>query len=272
MITTEIMGGLGNQLFQIFNLISYCLTNKKPFYFEIADVVREDRPFYWNVFLKSLKPFLKPKINIPICRETSFEYNALPNYNSSFKFFGYFQSYRYFIENQENIYKIIKLNDNLNIVRKKYDYDYSNTLSLHFRIGDYKHIQHNHPIMNKYYYVDAIQHIIDKTNIDTWNILYFYEEMDKSIVNETINYLKGKFNKINFISIHTDIVDYEQLLLMSNCEHNIIANSSFSWWGAYFNKNKNKIITYPSLWFGPAQSSNTKDLFPNTWNKINVIN
>ena len=57
MITTEIMGGLGNQLFQIFNLISYVLTNKLYFYLENNTVVRKDRPYYWdNFFLLKLDP------------------------------------------------------------------------------------------------------------------------------------------------------------------------------------------------------------------------
>ena len=58
---------------------------------------------------------------------------------------------------------------------------------------------------------------------------------------------------------------------MSLCQHNIVANSSFSWWGAYFNQNPSKIVTYPSKWFGPAHGNNkTDDLFPESWVKINI--
>ncbi|MFM8313149.1 MAG: alpha-1,2-fucosyltransferase [Deltaproteobacteria bacterium] len=60
------------------------------------------------------------------------------------------------------------------------------------------------------------------------------------------------------------------MLLMSVCKDNIIANSSFSWWGAYFNSNPNKIVTYPSKWFGPIAGHDTRDLCPPEWNKINV--
>ena len=76
-----------------------------------------------------------------------------------------------------------------------------------------------------------------------------------------------KITNIEIIVCDYNIPDYEQLLLMSLCSHNIIANSTFSWWGAYFNKNSNKIVCYPSIWVGITD--NTSDLFPKAWTKIN---
>jgi hypothetical protein len=55
------------------------------------------------------------------------------------------------------------------------------------------------------------------------------------------------------------------LCLMSMCDHNIIANSSFSWWGAWLNNNPNKKVVAPKKWFGPAYTHNTKDLYPESW-------
>ena len=56
--------------------------------------------------------------------------------------------------------------------------------------------------------------------------------------------------------------------LMSLCDHNIIANSSFSWWGAWLNNNLDKKVIVPNKWFGPAIQHNTNDLIPETWERI----
>jgi len=277
MITIEIMGGLGNQLFQIFNLISYGLTHKVSFYFEYKEnPIREDRPYYWYNFLKSLKPFLKKnyETNLPIYREKGFHYNNILPYSEirkPFKFWGYFQSYKYFKEQEEKIFKLLKLDKQNENIKTKYETmcNFEKTISLHFRIGDYKNQQHNHPVMPVSYYILALKEIIEKTVISDWNILYFYECQDVDLVKEKVNILQENFKNITFTPINTEIVDYEQMLLMSLCKHNIIANSSFSWWGAYLNKN-NKAY-YPNKWFGPKLENNKMDdLFLDDWVKIDI--
>lgn len=266
--TIHIMGGLGNQLFQIFTLISYTLTYKKSFYFEHKPIDRVDRPYYWDNFLKNLKHFiLLPTMNIPVFREANFHYSEIPLINKPFKLFGYYQSYKYFHSNKDQIERFIKLEDQAN--NYKDSYDFNNIVSLHFRIGDYINLQNHHPIMTIDYYKNALESLINKTNKNDWNILYFCEEKDINIVLENINKLKGYFPELIFTKINSKYVDWEQMIIMSLCQHNIIANSSFSWWGAYFNKNKNEVF-YPSIWFGPAQGDkNTADLFLPEWNKIN---
>ena len=67
-----------------------------------------------------------------------------------------------------------------------------------------------------------------------------------------------------------NLTEYEELLYMSNCDHFIIANSTYSWWGAYLSNNKNKIVICPNNWFGPElKHYNLCDLFPTDWIKIN---
>ena len=279
MITVEIMGGLGNQLFQIFAVIAYSLTNKIPFYFEKKKPTRSDRPFYWENFMLSLKPYLREKYdtNLPIYREQSYHYTAIPQFthiNKPFKLVGYFQSYKYFQEKEQEIFRFIRLHEQKEKIKESSikKYDFANSIALHFRIGDYKPIQQHHPVMEVTYYITAIQHIISTTKREDWKIIYFYEEQDKNDVINNIKLIQEKFKNVTFVPIHTEINDYEQVLMMSLCQHNIIANSSFSWWGAYFNTNYDKIVCYPEKWFGSAQGNKKMDdLFPESWVRIDTL-
>lgn len=279
------MGGLGNQLFQIFVTISTALKYKIPFKFVYSDIltIGINRPTYWNNFLKSLKIFTDNKLNInnyPTLRELNYNYHKIELDNhidiikkNGLKLSGYFQSYKYFEENYDYIKKLIKLDDNIINIRNKYGNYFKDNInvSIHFRLGDYKNNPDYHPIMNFDYYKNSLDLIL-KENYNNINILYFCEKEDNQYVTDTfINPLKMLYNNsmsINFIKVDDNIEDWEQLLLMANCNHNIIANSSFSWWGAYFNLNQDKIVCYPSIWFGKKANINTKDLCPDNWIKV----
>ena len=102
------------------------------------------------------------------------------------------------------------------------------------------------------------------------NILFFCENVDYDDVIIMVNKLSLRFPNYTFTRASNTLDDWEQLLLMSCCHHNIIANSSFSWWGAYFNSSVDKIVCYPSVWFGPAAKNDTRDLCPDEWIQIAV--
>ena len=144
------------------------------------------------------------------------------------------------------------------------------TTSMHFRLGDYKKVSDFHPISTYEYYERSLQYIHDKNPTQKFTVLYFCEEEDDEIVLVTINNLKNKFPDYEFIKGENSLDDWEQLLLMSCCHHDIIANSSFSWWAAYFNSSKDKIVCYPSIWFGSHANIDTRDLCPDNWIKIDV--
>jgi hypothetical protein len=279
------MGGLGNQLFQIFATISYSIdSNNKIFFLNESTLGGEHttiRPTYWNSFFKSLKPYLIDNgINInSMYKEENFRYKRIHNSvdkKSILLLYGYFQSYMYFERNFKQICAFLQIKEQK---MKIYDNITSSSIltqeilnkatSLHFRIGDYKKIQDYHPIMSLKYYKDAINYICSKLDYNP-TIIYFCEEQDLLDVNETINSLKNIYPLIEFIRAPNTFEDWEQLLIMSLCKNNIIANSSFSWWGAYLNDTSDKIICYPSTWFGPAAGHDVRDLFPKNWNSITV--
>ncbi len=278
MIYIELMGGLGNQLFQIFTGISYSLDNKiafkinnnKPDKVSPLDNISK-RPTYWDNFLINLSNFTyNNSLNLPIYREeVFFKYSKIPYITQDFKLYGYYQSYKYFENNYENITKLIGLEERKQIIKKKYTNYFENKkpISLHFRIGDYVKNLAMHPVLPINYYIKSINFLKDKIiNIENNNyILIFGELNDKEKIEEHIKIIYKEFPNLEILICDYNIEDYEQMLLMSLCQHNIIANSSFSWWGAYFNNN-NKIICYPNLWNG--STNETHDLFPIIWNKI----
>jgi hypothetical protein len=276
------MGGLGNQLFQIFTTISYSIKSKNPFTFLDIETLGGGhstvRYTYWKTFLSRMKPFLMKQLppSTNVVREKDFTFNRIPIdefTDKNIMLYGYFQSYKYFKDNYENICKLIKLENMKNTLIKQITLsnDYLDTaISMHFRLGDYKKIQDFHPLATYTFYENSLKNIQNKHPTQKFNVLYFCEDQDHNEVLESIDKLINQFPNYTFSRGECTLQDWEQLLLMSCCHHNIIANSTFSWWGAYFNSHADKIVCYPSVWFGPTANINTKDLCPPDWVKIVV--
>jgi hypothetical protein len=274
MLSVFLMGGLGNQLFQIFALIAHALQYKHPFTFQYSDklTIGNRRSTYWNNMLKRLKPFThQENLKLPVYKERGFHYTPIPYNKTQCMLYGYFQSYKYFEQQYENIIRLIGIRGLQSTIKDKYEsyFKEKSTIAMHFRLGDYKQLQAHHPVMKLEYYKNALDTIINKTSKKDWTILYFCEQEDNAIVNDNIKTLHGDYPDVEFIKVDDSIVDWEQMLIMSCCQHNIIANSTFSWWGAYFNDSVDKIVCYPKIWFGPALTQhNTRDLFRKEWIQI----
>lgn len=301
MIHGVVLGGLGNQLFKIFATIAYSIEYNQPFFFFYTTTVN-GRKTYWEDFLCKLKKYTVSsyggheffgakckgdpanymKENFIQIGTFHHHYEKLPpaepNKNYSIQY--YLQSYKYFEKHEQNIYDMIGWHEQRENVRSKYSHYFSDssdmiTVSIHFRLGDYKNVQNCHNLLPISYYKLAIKEITSRMNVlfgdnsRKIRFLYFYEHEDKNDVNAFINSIRTIECATEFVSIDTNIADWEQMLLMSCCHSNIIANSTFSWWGAYSNTNKDKIVCYPSIWFGPVLSHNKiDDMFPENWTKI----
>ena len=279
MIYIEIMGGLGNQLFQIFCGIAYSLENRIPFKinankFDLVSPLDNisQRPTYWNNFLVNLSKFTyQDQATIPTYIEkTHFRFQKIPSITQDFRLHGYYQSYKYFDEQYANICKMINLDNQKAAIFEKHKMlldTAKKPISLHFRIGDYVKNQTMHPILSNEYYIKSLNYL--KSQLpdfeENYYLLIFGESCDNEKIAHAIKSIKAIYD-INIVICDYSIPDYEQLLLMSLTSHNIIANSTFSWWGAYFNTNVNKIVCYPSLWNG--SNNNVRDLFPYSWIKI----
>ena len=273
------MGGLGNQLFQIFCGIAYSLENRIPFKINATkfDNVSpldniSKRPTYWKNFLSNLSKFTctNHQFAIPTYIEkTQFKFDKIPYINQDFKLHGYYQSFKYFDGQFANICKLINLDNQKLEISEKYLnlFNKKKPISLHFRIGDYVKNQAFHPILSNEYYINCISYLKSRLNNfeENYYLLIFGEPRDNEKIVGNIETIKQNFN-IEIVICDYVIPDWEQMLLMSLTSHNIIANSTFSWWGAYFNNNSDKIVCYPSIWNG--SNINVKDLIPETWIKI----
>ena len=275
MISVHLMGGLGNQLFQIFTAMAYGFDHDKKYVFQQEKGIRDRRKtVYWDNFLSSIKCITVTKqIQLPLYKETAFHYTQLPYMRISFMLYGYFQSYKYFNHQSDKIINILKIREKQIAIKERNErYFNEKTIALHFRIGDYVLPAHKncHPLMPIEYYHQALDKIIKKTGENKLNVLCFCEKDDNKIVAEKVLILQKSFPTVTFLKANDKLEDWEQMLLMSCCDHNIIANSSFSWWGAYFNASREKVVCYPEQWFGPklVNINDTKDLCPNSWNKI----
>jgi hypothetical protein len=276
MLTCYLQGGLGNQLFQIFTTIAYGLTYKKPFAFTKQSHLDTKRTTYWHSFLSPLAKFTRDINYVALSpfklKEKAFTYNELPAVNAANIFLsGYFQSEKYFATHASAIMRLIRLEEQklavLAKLREKSSIVLTGCVSVHFRRGDYKQLQQWHPLLTVAYYENAVHHILQHQRITA--LLIFCEEADLPDVIGILDQLRVSFPKLTYQFMPPLFTDWEQLLLMSLCTHNVIANSSYSWWGAYFNSHPQKIVCYPADWFGPKLRANNdiRDLCPKEWHK-----
>lgn len=255
MIISKIQGGLGNQMFQY----AYGKHLSSKYKTELYLDTRFYKGFQGNV----VRTFMLDKFentdidtgiemiqnNYPIHGIVdNFIHKELPQpVDCNYYLDGYWQSEKYFKESEEIIRNDFKLTlKNIPLLG-------TNTVSIHIRRTDYVASNGYHPVQTIEYYKNAIDVIGDYDNL--------------FVFSDDINWCKEnlKFDNMVFIEGNTELDD---MSIMSNCEHNIIANSSFSWWGAWLNNNPSKKVVAPSKWFGEQANLNTSDIIPENWIRI----
>jgi len=150
-------------------------------------------------------------------------------------------------DNLETVEKIRSTNSVAVHFRKLYGFSNGRTLQKHINV---------HGLLTMDYYERAVDKLLEH-----FENLHFY------IFSDDINWVKANFNlgiPFTIVSNNHDTHNYEDLILMSECQHNIIANSSFSWWSAWLNSNPNKTVIAPANWFSTSKYSPT-DLIPDSW-------
>lgn len=177
---------------------------------------------------------------------------------------GYWQSERYFSDIAETIRNDLKIittpsQQNAEVLEKIYA---SPAVSLHVRRGDYLHpvTQAVHGSCKTSYYLNAVRLIAEKTKVEP--VVYAFSD-EPEWVREN---LRLPF-ETHVVSHNGPDKNYEDLRLMSACRHHVIANSSFSWWGAWLNASTSKVVVAPIRWFADPSLSNP-DIVPTSWQRL----
>ena len=242
-VTVRTEGGLGNILFQVATGYSYAKrTNKDFILFDALNTMSSHEhmvSFYNNLFRNISRNSQPLSSTVNIYREPSFQYNTIPIIDDSVLLDGYYQSEKYFHDYRQELFELFDIPQNTQGVK---------ACSIHIRRGDYLQKANFHSVLDMDYYNRAMGII----NADKY-----------IIVSDDINWCFEQFKGSQFdFSNHTST--YQDLILMSNCADNIIANSSFSWWGAWMNRNINKRVVAPAKWFGSVGPSK-HDLYVSDW-------
>lgn len=290
MIVIEINGGLGNQMFQyacgratalrLDTILRLTLPKQNTDKFFIT------RPFELNIFKADLKIAsnkelnqFSPKLliskifnkvfkNNRYYSEQTFAYDTgLIKQKKNLFLQGYWQTEKYFSDYEATIKNdfTFTAQKNESTIEHKKVIQQCNAVSVHVRRGDYI----SSPIANGFHGVaglDYYEKAIEKIEQLVDEPFYFLFSDDADWVKE--NLMKNKKNVI-VVEHNTGNDSWQDMYLMSICKHHIIANSSFSWWGAWLNENINKVVIAPKQWFANKEKNEqTQDIIPLCWIRV----
>lgn len=276
-------GGLGNQMFQhAFARALEAKTGVKVFMDMTFFTKSYSRPYELDIFNANIPKitgfFNELKLNIIwklrrklnnkrffgtyVYEEPHFEYDEkVFELTPEAYIHGFFQSEKYIKDVESQIREDFKFKPvpdakNQEIIDK---INSTNAISLHIRRGDYvqkKRFQNKYATCSLDYYKRGVEYIASKCE----NPVLFIFSDDKDWVKENLDLPY----ECVFVDNNSGDKSYEDLRLMSLCKHNVIANSSFSWWGAWLNRNAEKIVIAPQKWFNDEKVVQT-DVNPTDW-------
>lgn len=267
MIYCNIKGGLGNILFQVAAGLSFSIENNTRLSipnlnFHLSYLNKEvkhnpnlNHSHEYDFLFKGINSIPFPKNKSIEVKKFPFHYDDSLNVSNNDWIDGYFQSEKYFYKYRNRILKQFSLSFyNRFLIFLKYPvfFSFKKTTSIHVRRGDYLNSE-IHITQDYEYYNKSIEELDSITEVFI-------------IFSDDIAWCKKHFIGNKFVFIENE-KDYIELFLMSFCNNNIISNSSFSWWGAWLNKNKSKKVIAPKNWILDSLID-TCDLLPNDWIKI----
>jgi hypothetical protein len=289
MIVTKLIGGLGNQLFQYalarklaldkdtdvvldidgfeeYKLHKFSLQNfafKKNFITDREKILFCLNGYGINSFFSKIRNWLLKPV---VINEHQFNYDPQVFRNAKKYTYlnGYWQTDKYFSDIRDVLLKDLIVTRPLEGKNLELATLIStvNAVSVHLRRGDYVSNSETikiHGICSSLYYQKALQILNEKES-----------DIELFVFSDDIPWCQENFKpsfKTHYIDHNNSDNNYEDMRLMSLCNHNIIANSSFSWWGAWLNNNPGKTVIAPQTWF-QTKDRNYNDVIPDQWIKI----
>jgi hypothetical protein len=285
MVISRIYGGLGNQLFQYAAGRALALHHGtkllldvgkfdeyKLRHFDLAalhtelTIAKPDEliPYFNRNVFQKIRDNIAPMSQRKVFKQKKFRFDprffSLP---AEIYIQGYWQSEKFFAPVADTIRREFTVRaEHIEKVRALADrIRGEEAVSMHIRRGDYtnKEIMERHGILPESYYQQAIALLRER-----YHGLRFY------FFSDDMQWVKDKFaiDNAEFVSGAYTSTHFEDFYLMSCCRHNIIANSSFSWWAAWLNANPAKTVIASRQWFGEKGPKDTQDLIPASWLRV----
>jgi hypothetical protein len=249
MISSRLQGGLGNQMFQIAAAYAAAKRIGDDYGFDFSECHtpqqgNTSRKYANNIF-KNVKQNKFDANNFKhLDAEPKFSYTPItPSQNVLL--YGFYQSEKYFSDYKNDIINLFDIKPIPFVKSEK-------LTAIHVRRGDYLKLPNYHPTCSVEYYTKAMEII---------------GEGDFIFISDDIEWCKENFKGDNIMYSPFDN-EIDDLSLIAICDNVIMSNSSFSWWGAYLNRNKGKKVIAPKVWFGPDGPQDQNDIIPESWIKI----
>lgn len=251
MVFVEINGRLGNNLFEV--AAARSLSDEVTLWCK-GDWERGCIEMYKDTFFKNYPIVDSIPQEVKVYKEPSYFYQPIVYHEKEdLVIKGYYQSYKYM-----NRAKVLEMYACPEAVKKDIDERFGDLLrhhtvvSVNVRRGDYMKLPHRHPFVGKKFLLRAM--------------LWFGEDVHFIVSSDDIawcrRHLGDRNQRVHFLTNSYPLLD---LYIQTACNHNIISNSSFSWWGAYLNRHLEQVVIAPHRWYGMSANIDTSDLLPKEW-------
>jgi FkbM family methyltransferase len=263
-ISAYIMGGLGNQLFQIATALALSYDYGCQAVFERITESESSigtRPVYWETIFHQIKALPRDayrQLNFTVYPEPQRPYKSIPvTSGQALCLKGFWQSAKYFDKYRDKLLTLFRppSMEPIEAVWKSLP-EAKFRVSLHVRRTDQLVFSHLHTVLNMTYYQRAVE--------------YFPPDTQFLIFSDDIPWCQANFDWLPNKQFITSLSDVTELFLMSYCNGHILACSTFSWWGAYLNPKQVKVFA-PKEWFGPAFPGDWSEIFQPGWTIVSHL-